>query len=178
MLRTAFAILLRGLGLHISLDPRQLCGWGAAGRLTLVCLEPRSVGVVTQNLPVLAVQQDEAPAVWERAFNLAQGPPPPEFGGPVPESGLLPLPPGIGQTLRPLKMRMPTVDSWNLTVQRAIASSLTAELAYVGSKTTHGFVAEGPSYNCNEPTVQGFAQGVPRSQRRPFFQKFGWDAGS
>lgn len=163
------------LGVAYQLGPKTVVRLGGGRTFDIGVFGTSFGGVVTQNLPVVAVQQDEAPVVWERAFNLAEGPLPPQFGGPVPDSGLLPLPAGIGQTLRPLRMRMPTVDSWNLSVQRAIASSLTAELAYVGSKTTHGFVAEGPSYNCNEPTVEGFAQGVPRSERRPFFQKFGWD---
>ena len=39
----SFRNFVRGLGLHISLGRRQLCGWAPAGRLTLVCLEPRSV---------------------------------------------------------------------------------------------------------------------------------------
>ncbi len=162
------------LGVAYQVGPKTVVRLGAGRTFDIGVFGTAFGHVVTQNLPVLAVQQEEAPAIWERAFDLAQGPPPPDFGGPVPENGLLRLPAGIGQSLRPLKMRMPTVDSWNLSVQQAIAPGLTAELAYVGSKTIHGFVSEGPSYNCNEPTVKGFAEGVPRSQRRPFFQKFGW----
>ena len=161
------------LGVAYQVGPKTVVRLGAGRTFDIGVFGTAFGHVVTQNLPVLAVQQLDPP-VWESAFNLAEGPPPPDFGGPVPESGLLRLPAGISQTLRPLKMRMPTVDSWNLSVQRAIAPALTAELAYVGSKTIHGFVSEGPSYNCNEPTVQGFAEGVPRSQRRPFFQEFGW----
>jgi hypothetical protein len=46
---------------------------------------------VTQNLPVLAVQLIRPPAFFESVFNLAEGPPPPDFPE-VPASGRFPLP--------------------------------------------------------------------------------------
>ena len=39
---------------------------------------------VTQNLPVLAVQELNAPSNFDRVFTLASGPPAPAFPGPGP----------------------------------------------------------------------------------------------
>ena len=111
------------LGVAYQVGPKTVVRLGAGRTFDIGVFGTAFGHVVTQNLPVLAVQQEEAPAIWERAFNLAQGPLPPDFGGPVPENGLLRLPEGIGQSLRPLKMRMPTVDSWNLSVQQDCARS-------------------------------------------------------
>ena len=49
---------------------------------------------VTQNLPVLAVQELNAPSNFDRVFTLASGPPAPTFPT-VPSSGRFPLPNGV-----------------------------------------------------------------------------------
>ncbi len=49
---------------------------------------------VTQNLPVLSVQELNAPENFDRVFTLAQGPPPPVFPA-VPSNGRFPLPNGV-----------------------------------------------------------------------------------
>ena len=49
---------------------------------------------VTQNLPVLAVQELNAPSNFDRVFTLASGPPAPTFPT-VPSSGRFPLPDGV-----------------------------------------------------------------------------------
>jgi hypothetical protein len=36
------------------------------------------------------------------------------------------------------------------------------------------FRNEGPDYSFNEPSIDGFAAGIPRNERRPFFQRYGW----
>ena len=53
-------------------------------------------------------------------------------------------------------MRLPTLDAWNLTIQRQITPTMSAEIAYVGNKGTHVFIGNGPSYNLNTPTIVGF----------------------
>jgi outer membrane receptor protein involved in Fe transport len=128
---------------------------------------------LTQNLPVVALQEITGLAIWQAAFQLSQGPPP-EFGGSVTQTGLLRVPSGVVQTLRPLKMRVPTLDAWNVSLQRAITPTLSAEVAYVGNKGTHGFAGDQPGYDCNQATVRGFATGIPMASRRPFFSSFGW----
>jgi len=69
------------------------------------------------------------------------------------------------------------VDQWNATVQRQVTSTISASLAYVGNKGTHTFAGGGPAYGANEPTLVGFATGVPKNNRRPFFNKYGWTQG-
>jgi hypothetical protein len=51
---------------------------------------------------------------------------------------------------------------------------MSAEIAYVGSKGTHIFAGTGPSYNANQPSEVGFAQGVPQAQRRPFYNHYSY----
>ena len=129
---------------------------------------------VTQNLPVLARQQVQGADKFLSAFSLTP-PGAPGFVFPtVPSSGQFPLPDGVNQFIQTKRMRLPTVDAWNLTVQREVTPSLTAEIGYVGNKGTHVFAGNGPDYNCNQPSVVGFATGVSNSARRPFFPKFGW----
>jgi hypothetical protein len=67
------------------------------------------------------------------------------------------------------KQRLPTLDAWNVTVQRELSPVISLEVAYVGNRGTNVFAGNGPSINVNEPTLAGFAQGVPQNNRRPFF---------
>ncbi len=122
---------------------------------------------VTQNLPILARQTLNAPANFERIFNLAQGPPPPTF--PTPNAqGRFKAPDGVNPTILPEQQRLPYVDAWNLTVQRQLGRDWSGEVAYVGNKGTHVFSGDGPDVNFNQPILAGFP-GVSRDNRRPFF---------
>jgi outer membrane receptor protein involved in Fe transport len=124
----------------------------------------------TQNPPV-TVQQNV-----QGAFNLASGPPKFNFptsshfslmdlaaanhGNPNPT----PPVPASGAVLYalPSRVRVPTVDSWNLTVQHELNSHLYLELAYVGSKGTHVFAdldagtnSSGTFYLLSQAFLQG-----------------------
>ena len=120
----------------------------------------------TQNPPVTVEQKVEPPF-----FNLAQGPPlftfptgskfslldlaianpgNPNHNPPIPASGvplLYALPP---------RVVVPTVDSWNLTLQHELTSRLYFELAYVGDKGTHVFPDSelGNFSNLNQPSLK------------------------
>ena len=123
---------------------------------------------ITQNLPVLARQTLNAPANFERVFNLAQGPPPPTFPQ-ADANGRFEAPDGVNPSILPPQQRLPYVDAYNLTVQRELSPSISAEIGYVGNKGTHVFNGDGPDINFNQPILQGFPT-VPRDLRRPFFQ--------
>jgi hypothetical protein len=123
---------------------------------------------VTQNLPVLSIQSRNAPENFERVFTLAEGPPPPVFVD-VPENGRFPLPDGVSARALRNKQRLPTLDAWNVTVQRELTPAVSVEVAYVANRGKDVFTGNGPAINVNEPTLEGFAQGVPQDQRRPFF---------
>jgi hypothetical protein len=122
--------------------------------------------VVTQNLPVLA-RQDLSDTSFNTAasnnrsaiFTLSQGPPAFDFSpvlGSISSSGTLPINGIDGKTsagARPLVQRLPTVDQWNVTVQRQLTSTLNLTVSYIGNKGTHVFAGTGPSYNNNEVAI-------------------------
>jgi hypothetical protein len=124
---------------------------------------------VTQNLPVLSIQFLNTDN-FQSVFNLSRGPSPPAFPA-VPANGRLPLPDGVLANARPFKMRLPTLDAWNVTVQHQLARNTFVEVAYVGNKGTHVFPGGGVNYNVNQPIS---LLGVPDALRRPFFSRFGW----
>jgi hypothetical protein len=117
---------------------------------------------VTQNIPVLAEQSLTPSADYGEVFSFNQGPPPlnPATILQTQPRGItgLPLYPGsvASPHLLPLAMRLPTVDSWNLTVERQLTSNTSIQAAYVGNKGTHVFAGDGPNYNANTPTVAGY----------------------
>jgi outer membrane receptor protein involved in Fe transport len=94
--------------------------------------------VVTQNLPVLGAQSlNEPGGSVASEFNLAQGPPGFVFPS-VPSTGLLPAQAyQVSPKARPVPLNFPTIDAWNLSVQRAITPTLSITAAYVGNKGTH-----------------------------------------
>jgi Carboxypeptidase regulatory-like domain len=110
--------------------------------------------VVTQTLPVLAKQAVGNNSSTASAFNLAQGPPLNVFPA-VPADGLLPAPNyNVSTNARPNSLRLPTLDAWNLSVQRSITPTLTATLAYVGNKGTHTLGGgDSNNTNPNEPGI-------------------------
>ncbi|MGH9937461.1 MAG: TonB-dependent receptor domain-containing protein, partial [Blastocatellia bacterium] len=142
---------------------------------------------VTQNLPVLAAQRLNAPANFDRVFTLAQGPPAftaffgldntPKNGGKpnaaLPSNGRFFLPDGVFARAIPGKQRLPSVDAYNVSAQYQLTNTIAVEAAYVGNKGTHVFAGDGPQFDVNQPTLAGFGT-VPRDQRRPLFNKFGW----
>jgi Carboxypeptidase regulatory-like domain/TonB dependent receptor len=138
---------------------------------------------VTQNLPVLGTQQiNPLPNQWDGAFALATGPPlldPATVlnSQPVGPDGNHIYPDGFRAWVLPFHTHMPTVDSWNATVQRQITPTFSLQAAYVGNKGTHIFVGENNWINLNTQTEVGFCQpGVTGSvclsqqQRLPYFQ--------
>ncbi len=111
----------------------------------------------TQNPPVTVDQNVEG------GFNLATGPPPFMFPASS-HFSLLDLAtlnagsPASGATLYalPAKVRIPTVDSWNLTFQHELSPNLYFELGYVGDKGTHVFTDSnvGTNYDLNQASLQ------------------------
>ncbi|MDX2041095.1 MAG: TonB-dependent receptor [Acidobacteriota bacterium] len=133
---------------------------------------------VTQNLPVLGIQSNQPARNFDSVFNLAQGPqalnpatilnnqPKGPNGRPI-------LPNGVTAFILPERVRLPTTDSWNVTIQRQTIGDIAVEAAYVGTKGTHVFAGFGGDYDFNQATLQGFGT-LTTNQRKPFFNKFGW----
>ena len=82
---------------------------------------------VTQNLPVLAVQNLNPNSQTDDVFNLSKGPTAPVFPS-VPSNGLLPLPDGIFARSRPNRMRLARLDAYNLRYN--ISSPIVCRLSW------------------------------------------------
>ncbi len=146
---------------------------------------------VTQNLPVLVKQNVDASnavfgstasANYIPVFTLAQGPIPAPFPA-IPSNGQITFPSldqaGLGflvtgAHIRPITQVLPTLDAWNVTVQRQVTNTISAEVAYVGNKGSHGFAGDGPSYDVNQKSMFLFGAtdpltggAYPDSVRRP-----------
>jgi hypothetical protein len=161
---------------------------------------------VTQTLPVLADQsaQNLNGQVFP-AFVLDAGPPLPSLPT-VPSSGILPLNGpacyqnpsvvinGVTQTqfcaqphIRPTYVRLPTLDAWNVTLQRQLTNTMSLEAAYIGNKGTNIFAGDSDTYNVNQPsagagtavvttagTAPGFNPTTPQVARRPLYNVFSY----
>jgi hypothetical protein len=165
---------------------------------------------VTQNLPVLLKQNFDASNFTSGAsgnliqlFSLDAGPtgtgidPATAFPA-VPSNGFIPLDPTLSGThIRPTRQVLPAVDAWNATVQRQLTNTMSLEVAYVGSKGTHGFAGNGPNYDINPVAAgpgtslivadatnpgknkfQGFTPTTPSNNRRPLFPTIPFDLGN
>ena len=95
----------------------------------------------TQNLPVLVAQQLNPSSITGSVFDLSKGPPAPPFPK-VPPSGQFRLPDQVGAFVLPRRMRLPTLDAWNVTVQQEITPTLSLSAGYVANKGTHVFAGD------------------------------------
>jgi hypothetical protein len=140
--------------------------------------------VVTQNIPVLANQSFSATGGnTSYAFNLSDPsnttipgeanpvknatsplsdytPPAANSAGQIPITEALPGTNGasIGSSVsvkaRPFTERLPTLDAWNIAVQRSLTSSMSIEVAYVGNKGSHTLSdGDGNNTNPNEAAI-------------------------
>jgi hypothetical protein len=174
------------LGFAYQVSPRTVVRLGYGRSFDMGVFGSNFGHAVTQNLPVLASQNVQAvnnnPLATNNnipAFKLDAGPPIFTFPT-VPSNGLLPLngPAGNLQPhIRPTYQRLPTLDAWNLTLQRQLTNTMSLEVAYIGNKGTNVFAGTGNTYNVNQPSIVGCAgvacsTGVPQAARRPYFGKF------
>jgi hypothetical protein len=144
--------------------------------------------VLTFSYPTQVSQNLNAPTTYSSLFNLTQGPPGYVFP-PIPSDGNYPLPDGVSVPTRPLRMRIPTLDAWNLTIQQELTPTIALQVAYVGSHGTHNMFDSSNQFDPNEATIAGFNQVNPvtglaytTNDRRPYFngiaQQLGVDFGS
>ena len=154
--------------------------------------------VPVESPPVYGTQSLQASTQTGTVFSLSQGPPAFPFTS-VPASGQVPLPAGVTvASRRGPELMIPSVDSWNVAVQRAITPTLTLTAAYVGNKGTHTYVGDWMYTFPNEPQAilpgsesttgstlyfdpAGPAQGADAnghtsdySLLRPYYAKYGW----
>jgi len=202
------------LGIAYQLTPKTVVRMGYGRSYDIGVFGSNFGHTVTQNLPVLLKQNYDASSFIPGAsgnlvplFSLDAGPSsvpqidPTNAFPAVPANGFIPLSAQLSGThIRPIKQVLPTVDAWNATVQRQLTNTITAEVAYVGSKGTHGFAGNGPNYNVNPARVgpgnnlvvpdtdpskppgskkyAGFSAFTPQNDRRPLFPRIPFDLGN
>jgi hypothetical protein len=143
--------------------------------------------VLTFSYPTQVSQNLNSATTFGSLFNLTQGPPGFTFA-PIPPSGNFPLPNGVSVPTRPLYMRIPTLDAWNLAIQHQLTRSMALQVAYVGSHAVHNMFDSSNQFDPNEPTIVGFGQ-FSTNDRHPYFNgdaqllgvgfghPFGWTQG-
>jgi len=165
------------IGIAYQLTPKTVIRAGYGRSYDIGVFGSNFGHTVTQNLPVLLKQNINASNVDSTlsgdrmpipGFTLdigPTGPSPisPDFGtGLINSDGLIPftaLGGAVGGThIRPPKQVLPAVDAWNATVQRQLTGSISLEVAYVGSKGTHGFAGNGPNYDVNQVSMANYNQ--------------------
>ena len=116
---------------------------------------------VTQNLPVLSVQDLNAPNNFDSVFNLAQGPPPPNFVA-AGADGRFRWPNGVGPRVAAAQAAAAGVDAWNVRCS-AVHDTMSVEVGYVGNHGRNVFVGDDPAMNVNQPTLEGFPRASSRT---------------
>lgn len=125
--------------------------------------------VLTFTYPVQVSQNfNSAGSFTPLPFNLTTGPPAYTFA-PIPADGNFPLPDGVSVPTRPLRVRLPTLDAWNLTIQQEINNSTALQIAYVGSHGIHNMFDSSNQFDPNQATLAGFNRGFTYNDRQPYF---------
>jgi hypothetical protein len=177
------------LGIAYELTPKTVLRMGYGRSFDMGVFGSLFGHTVTQNLPVLANQQLNSPTNDKKtaAFNFtgaclpASGGYDPAICGPVPNSfpvipanGILPLfgPTGtVSPRIRPDHLVAPTLDAWNVTVQRQLTNKTSLEVGYVANHGSHVFKGNSNTYNNNQATIVGFGS-LTFNERSPYNTAF------
>jgi hypothetical protein len=166
------------IGIAYQLTPKTVVRMGYGRSYDMGVFGSNFGHTVTQNLPVLVKQNIDASAninvtpgaspgfiplftaiTSPQADPLAQGPIAPVFPA-IPSNGQITFASLQGQDsgvhIRPIKQVLPTLDAWNLTVQRQVTNTVSVEVAYVGNKGSHAFAGDGPNYDVNPVSMFGY----------------------
>ncbi|MFZ0394562.1 MAG: TonB-dependent receptor [Terracidiphilus sp.] len=141
------------LGVEYQYDPKTVIRAGYGRSFDMGVFGSIFGHTVTQNIPVLANQSISQPNAITSVFDLNVGPAAYAFPT-VPSSGLLPNPGyAVSSASRQNPLTFPTLDAWNLAVQRSLTPTLSVTVSYVGNKGTHTLGdGDGNTTNPNEST--------------------------
>jgi len=123
---------------------------------------------LTSGYPIEQTQSLSQINLYQPVFPLDQGPPAPPAVV-IPSNGQIVPPAGVGLYVRSPIYKTPSVDSWNLTVERQLAHNLTLSVGYVGNEGRH--MPYGLNDNAAPPGPGDLLT------RRPYYQKFGLGQG-
>ena len=154
------------LGVTYQINPKTVIRAGYGRSYDIGVFGSTFGHAVTQNLPVLSFQSLNPPNNFDSVFNLATGPSAAIFPN-VPQNGRFPLPNGVSARLLPDKQDLSHVDAYNVTLQRELTRTLSAEVAYVGNRGS-GFFGDNPATNTNQATIVGYGT-LNYNQRQPFY---------
>jgi hypothetical protein len=168
------------LGVAYQINPKTVIRAGYGRSFDLGVFGSTFGHVVTQNIPVLANQSvSAAGGPQSYAFNLSNpsatgnGATNPlyTFTSPTITAGQIAINEvipgtnpattighGVSVKVRPFTERLPTLDAWNLAVQRALTPTLTLEAAYVANKGTHT-LSDGDGNNTNPNEAANYLPG-------------------
>jgi outer membrane receptor protein involved in Fe transport len=151
----AWKALAPRIGIAYQLNPKTVIRAGYGRSFDIGVFGSIFGHTATQNLPVLtnqSISTTAGPTAY--AFKLQNGPGVPPVTA-VPANGLLANPGyAVNSKARPNPLRLPTLDAWNLSLQRSITPTLSVTLAYVGNKGTHTLGAgDSNSTNPNEAAL-------------------------
>lgn len=128
------------VGFSYQVDPKTVVRIGYGRSFSQANYGSIFTQVPVENLPNYGFQNLTAASLTASVFNLSQGPPGFVFPA-VPTSGEIRLPDTVTAVVRTYpKLTIPTLDSWNASLQRALTPTITATVAYVGNKGTHTYV--------------------------------------
>jgi hypothetical protein len=111
--------------------------------------------VLTFSFPTAVTQNLNAPNNNYFTFPLSGGPPGFAFPA-IPSDGNFPLPNNIQLPTRPLTVRIPTLDSWNLMLEQRLSGSSSLQVGYIGSHGIHNMFDSSNQANPNQQTIAGF----------------------
>jgi hypothetical protein len=153
------------LGLAYQMNPKTVIRGGYGRSFDIGVFGSIFGHVVTQNLPVLANQAINATGGTSTyAFNLTN-PALTQGGQATGLSNYVPLAPdaqgqivnpgaAVTSKARPFTERLPTLDAWNVSVQRSLSPTFSVTVAYVGNKGTHTLSdGDGNNTNPNEAAI-------------------------
>ena len=183
------------LGLNYQLTPKTVVRGGYGSAYTFAVFGNTFGGTTSNNIPVSASVNAVGSNSHTPGYVIGNPHPTGFFGVLNPNTGTIPLPPGVYGEGRPLHQRIPRVDLWNVAVQRQLSPSTSITAAYVGNKGTHNMGDDAQGENLNElaltangltfnpasnsnPAI-GENPNLPISpsgdvRRDPLYSKFGW----
>ena len=129
--------------------------------------------VLTHNLPVYN-DEDVTAGNATGQYSYTYGTMPAVPAAPsVPANGLIPLPNGVNTEIRPIKMVLPRVDQFNMSLEQQLTNDMTFTLAYVGNIAERIYPGETYGFNVNIPVLPTTpAQLANRDARRPYYNRF------
>jgi hypothetical protein len=128
------------IGLAYTIDSKTVFRAGF-GRSFAINRYGANFGTYCCQWPIGDNQDLRGATLYTPVFPLSQGPPDPSITTliPIPESGRLPVPDGQFVMGRPFNDRTTYQDAWNVTIQRQLTDTFSAEIGYVGNVVRHAW---------------------------------------